>query len=69
MVKKVDMLKVRKLIWSDVSSNRIATLSDMSRQAISKYREGEIDIENMKISTAIKLVEVYDELLEKGELK
>lgn len=51
----------------DISSYSLAKSVNMSRGAIEKYRNGQLDIMNMKLSNALKIQTFYNN--KKGEIE
>lgn len=62
------MLKVKKVIWSNVPLREIEKLTGVSYEAIRQLREGMRSTDAIKVSTAAKFEEAYDKLKEKGVL-
>ena len=60
--------KIKKVLDSEVTSYRLAKELSMSRAAIEKYRNGQLDIMNMKLSNALKFQSYYNKRNEELEM-
>ena len=69
MVKEIDMSKVRKLIWSDVSLREIEQLTEISYETTRRLREGLRNVDTIKVSMASKYEQAFDKLVEEGKLR
>lgn len=68
MVKEIDMSKVRKLIWSEVSLREIEQLTGISYETTRRLREGLRSVDTIKVNMASMYEQAYDKLKEKGVL-
>lgn len=57
--------KIQILLDSDITGYKIAKKSKLSRATVTRLRTGTRKIGNISFDTALKLIEAYDELIEK----
>lgn len=69
MVKEIDMSKVRKLIWSDVSLREIEQLTGISYETTRRLREGLRNVDTIKVNMASMYEQAFDKLVEEGKLR
>lgn len=69
MVKEIDMSKVRKLIWSDVSLREIEQLTGISYETTRRLREGLRSVDTIKVNMASMYEQAFDKLVEEGKLR
>lgn len=63
----INIEKIRRVLKMDISSYALAKSVNMSRAAIEKYRNGQLDIMNMKLVNALKIQTFYDN--KEGKIK
>lgn len=63
-----ELEKLQAALDLDVTDETLARVSGMSQQAISKYRTGQSQAENMRFKNAVKLIKFWEELQMKKEL-
>lgn len=61
----VDTKKIRKLLNSDITSYRVAQLTNVKQPVYYRYQTGQTPVENMTLKTAKELMKV----IEMGEKK
>ena len=57
-----ELEKLQAALDLDVTHETLARVSGMSQQAISKYRTGQSQAENMRFKNSIKLIKYWEEL-------
>lgn len=69
MVKEVNMMKVKKLIWSDLSLREIEKLTGIGHETTRRLREGIRSTDSLKVGMAHKYEQAFDKLAEEGKLR
>lgn len=64
----IHVKKIKKVLDSEVTSYRLAKELSLSRAAIEKYRNGQLDIMNMKLINALKFQSYYNKRNEELEM-